>query len=153
MDIFITAEPLSGRFVTLQRIKGGSQYLIWREVTVDSTPTTLDGSDQVEMFIDTEFRQNSSAQLCPQSHPYAFNRGRHCCNSSMEASYVTYGIYYIILLLLYIIILLLILLLYNILYTVIYIYSIVFIEFNRLVCQFFFHFLERISYLIQNCVH
>ena len=77
--------PLTGRYVTLQRIVVSSTTSInFQEVVIESSPAEdKTGGEMIEILL----REDPTPGVCTSSHPYATNRGKICCSKRSSYSF------------------------------------------------------------------
>ena len=73
--------PLTGRYVTLQRIIEFAEHTVlsMNEVLIVSSPAVFEG-EEIEILL----RSSPVLGQCPSNYPYAYLGGASCCSSGME---------------------------------------------------------------------
>ena len=83
--MFISLEPVVGRYVTLQKLNEGDPFHIinWKEVIVDSVPANMAELETIKLAVDSSVDINKPQPQCSSSRPWAYKGGERCCGKGI----------------------------------------------------------------------
>ena len=91
ISVVTCTQPISGRYITLQRIsKGDTGVINWSEVLVNYSQKDIKTIKIFKMESENKFHHHSKCPPtvglaeCPESHPYSYKQGGYCCNKNID---------------------------------------------------------------------
>ena len=89
-SVVTCAEPLIGRYVTLQRISEGDTNIInWSEIVLESTILKSETIEILKMDVKKIGSHDKCPPTvglseCPSTHPYSYKQGHFCCPINID---------------------------------------------------------------------
>ena len=88
ISVVTCSQPLTGRYVTLQRISMDDMFINWSEVLIKSKSMESKITEILKMDADknpvAKCPPTTGLSECPSTHPYSYKQGNSCCKENIE---------------------------------------------------------------------